>query len=618
MPSAFQRKARTFLTASTSSSQPSSDNISAACTPAPASRIPTHPTLRPSPFPQQQPLPLFSLGLSAINDVLTGVGLPSGCLSIFQPLQSGQDDDDHDHERTRLEAGAAYSDLVLKYATAQGIAHGHRVLVVGEGAESWCRSLMGWAGEHEQRETASTAPAPTEHDQEEQDNQDDSTSLTSKNNLKSAFRYDKLQKIQARQGLDDPRASGSGRDPNSPSHFVHPFDLTMRMSDATLDLAIKEKRLCIKDITDLEADANSYEAVWSTIQEFVDSSRSDVSNPEQHQVPVRIIIPSLGSPMYGAPSDSSHSTASYRLLMRVRRLVRDISWPSADPTSSYPATPPVPSIALCTLSPTLLLSSPSVSHRLFHLSDATLAFSAFASDARLRAMFNLPDGLAESSSSSSKGAPSSSSSSTSNTFTGSLKIIKTPTVGSLRPSSIRASTLRGMTSNAMDTSSSGTTENSLGFKVRRKGFKVEVMGRDLVAGGEEGGEQAKAKRPERRPPPKSDASAGKEESNQQQQQQQETAGRTEAVQKQAQPQSQPDAPHSRPTATTSQPQLKGIAALRARGLQASGASRSNTNTIQVEKEGGTHTDSNDAGHSDADSATQKRLQGLKLAAKQDW
>ena len=196
MPSAFQRKARTLPTATASaSSSQSSDPASAATTSAPAHRIPTHPTLRPSPFPQQQPLPLFSLGLSAINDVLTGVGLPSGCLSIFQPLQGGPGEDDHDHERTRLEAGAAYSDLVLKYAAAQGIAHGHRVLVIGEGAQSWCRSLMGWAGEHEQRETTSgSAPTPGEHDQEEQDSQDDSASLTSKNNLKSAFRYDKLQK----------------------------------------------------------------------------------------------------------------------------------------------------------------------------------------------------------------------------------------------------------------------------------------------------------------------------------------------------------------------------------------------------------------------------------------
>ncbi|CAO1633949.1 unnamed protein product [Sympodiomycopsis kandeliae] len=616
MPSAFQRKARTLPVASSSSSEPSTPDGPSSSSPASSSRTTiTHPTLRPSPFPQQQPLPLFSLGLSAINDILTGVGLPSGCLGIFQPLQSDDYQDDHDDgERTRLEAGAAYSDLVLKYSVAQGIAHGHKTVVIGQGVQSWCKGLMGWTGQDMQTESQYQAESSGsqsneeskqneagDDDDEEEDESLKDTSNSSQNNLKSAFRYDKLQKIRQRQGLDDPRSQANKDSSSSSVPFVHPFDLTLRIKEETVDTAIKSDRLVIREVEyeeEEEGDVNTYERVWKMVEDIVQKHLSDDSKDKDgSSIPIRIILPSIGSPIYTLDQrKSSHARESYRLLMRIKSLIRFLSWPSSKDT------PPTPSISLCTLSPLLLLSTPHISSRLTNLCDSSISLSSFSSSPISRSVFS------------------------NSNFIGSIKINKTPLIGSLKSTSIRSSILRGMMNSSDNASDGGggggTSENLLGFKIKRKVFKIEILGRDLILGND--GDSSK-KEEVKAPTVQIKRQIDKQSQGDAQSATLEDATSNSvkatpplpAAQQQQPPQSPSQPPRVGLQSSQSGSQLKGIAALRARGLQAS-----QNKSISVDNKPISVDDSHSQIHSHSHDSKQekeaRRIENLKQAAKQDW
>ena len=280
-------------------------------------------------------------------------------------------------------------------------------------------------------------------------------------------------------------------------------------------------------------------------------------------------------------------------MLRVKALLRTVSWPSsADANAEYE----MPTVAIASPAPSLLLSSPFLDRRLATLADGALAFGSFAADARLRSLFGSGD--------ESRDSPSSSSSKTAAmaAFTGPLRVLQTPSLGSLKPASIRASQLRGMSSSESGASGAGS-ENSLGFKVRRKGFKVDVMGRDLVAGGGGGGE-----------PSVDSSSHGR------------TA--TEAASEHSTPSSTPTATVTPPSAAKASiaveqpvqqsspprgPALKGLAALRARGLQA----RQQGQGQGHEGQGGGQNDalSEQAGRQARDLHKQE---ALSRAAQEEW
>lgn len=602
MPSAFKRGPRVVpQTAAagtnlaegaqdpTSKVQP--DQASQASTSQTTIRPPTHPTLRPSPFPQQLPLPLFSLGLQSINDVLTGVGLPSGSLALFLPQQStssrgGFADEDSDSERIRVEAAQAYADLANRYAAAQGIAAGHRVLVIGQGANRWVNGLMGWAGAQDTGSKTSDTRSPSSSssvqtaEQRKKDPND---------KLKVAFRYENMKRIQDDEGSDPSSSSSSSAQP-----FVHPFDLSTRLSPQIIDEAKRSGNLVVRDIDDddddddgsTDATINSYEDAWATVASTVEVWRQQQSTSSDEDVlPARIVLPSMGSPSWSIPRSRTHAVESYRLLLRIKTLLRQCAWPASPNDSSQSPKPSMPII--CTVSPssTLLLestsSSAAVSRRLVSLADGALAFSSFAADPRLRALF----GTAAPSSTDSDS--SSSSNANKNVFTGSLLVLSTPTMGSLKPPSIRASQLRGMSSSEAGASGAGS-ENSLGFKVRRKGVKVEVMGRDLVAGGGSSGDsnnEKKALEPSSAAPSTSKSSDEGPSSVTTLEQPQSLPSSSTTGVPAPPPQAQASVPPSQPSPTPPRAPLKGMAALRARGLQARSGGAT-TGEIALEGGGG--------------------------------
>ncbi|CAO1633777.1 unnamed protein product [Parajaminaea phylloscopi] len=544
-----------------------------------------HPTLRPSPFPQQLPLPLFSLGLHAINDVLTGTGLPAGCLAVNLPLDDGQ------HDRWRLEAAQAYADLATRYAAAQGIAAGQNVLVIAEQADDWVESLMGWAGQDEVVPSsangadgksatsavpaAATAPsaASTSSDPEQ---------------LKSAFRYEKMKRLQefASDGLTDKE------DESRSTPFVHPFDLSTKISRQVVKAAISQGRLVVHSLGfdgDGDNDAasgngGSYQRAWDLIEATTQRwaqqtasagqepshSSSTASRTPPSAMPCRILLPSLGSPAWSTwrPSSSTaHARECYRLLLRVKTLVRALSWPatSAERNDSSKSPVEMPTIAVCSPAASLLLSSPNLDTKLATLADGALAFGSFAADPRLRSIFGGVDESREGTSSSSSSS-STSAAAKAATFTGPLRVIQTPTLGSLKPPSIRASQLRGLSSSQSGASGAGS-ENSLGFKVRRKGIKVDVIGRDLVAGGapSEGDNKSGPAPPPLPPPPP--LPAPRESSGQVSSLDGSAAASTHASESPGAQRMEKERSEAPPSPQRGPP-LKGLAALRARGLQA--------------------------------------------------
>ncbi|CAO1632301.1 unnamed protein product [Jaminaea pallidilutea] len=600
MPSAFKRGPRVVpqtaaagTTVAENAQDPTSkvhaDQASQASTSHTTIRPPTHPTLRPSPFPQQLPLPLFSLGLQSINDVLTGVGLPSGSLALFLPQQStsgrsGFADEDADSERIRVEAAQAYADLANRYAAAQGIAAGHRVLVIGQGANRWVNGLMGWAGAQDTGSKTSDTQSPSSSssvqtaEQRKKDPND---------KLKVAFRYENMKRIQDDEGSDPSSSSSSSAQP-----FVHPFDLSTRLSPQIIDEAKRGGNLVVRDIDDddddgsTDATINSYEDAWATVASTVEVWRQQQSTSSDEDIlPARIVLPSMGSPSWSIPRSRTHAVESYRLLLRIKTLLRQCAWPS--PPIDLPQSPKPSIPIICTVSPssTLLLestsSSAAVSRRLVSLADGALAFSSFAADPRLRALF----GTAAPSSTDSDS--SSSSNANKNVFTGSLLVLSTPTMGSLKPPSIRASQLRGMSSSEAGASGAGS-ENSLGFKVRRKGVKVEVMGRDLVAGGGSGGDsnnEKKAPEPSSAVPSTSKSSDEGPSSVTTLEQPLSLPSSSTTNAPAPPPQAQASVPPSQPLPTPPRAPLKGMAALRARGLQARSGGAT-TGEIALEGGGG--------------------------------
>lgn len=713
MPSAFQRRPRTLPTAastaaadagvsigevsssgvagSSSSNSPQAASSSAASSsasllpsPPPAAaaaaslRPSTHATLRPSPFPQQQPLPLFSLGLNAINDVLTGLGLPSGSLALFLPVLPPDYNStlaaargEEEEQRRTAEAGAAYADLVVRYGAAQGLAAGQRVMVVGEEAEEWTRGLMGWtgAGAEEPKkagasdvaipEAATSTPAAANgklrSGAEDEEDEGSSPSSSGKDSqLKVAFRYEKLKRLEEMENKalgigSSSSASSSGQD-NLP--YVHPFDLSMKMPASVMREARQEGRLVVHSLIDEDEDAgNTYEHVWSLVKTQVATWRAQEEEQRQQwssqapqaqaqgvpalppsPTPVRILLPSLGSPAWSVKCSQSHAVESYRLLLRIKKLLRSSSWignvartgipaPSASPSIE------VPCIAFCSPSASLLSSdhTAATATRLATLADSALAFSSYGADARLRSVFQPP--TSEGSSASGPGTGKSAS------FTGALQILKTPALGSLAPSSIRASQLRGLSSASGEGGGGGSGgENALGFKVRRKGFKVEVLGRDLVADWGAGGDDEDKKK-KRKPPPAAPAAAPAKPSTSVVA----SAGAAPAKAKEAVTAASVPASTgpANAAATSTAPQaapLKGLAALRARGLRAAAASGTAAPVAVGEEKApsaaSAHSHPRVHAHSSspaADAEAQERQakrelkeEQLRLAAGQDW
>lgn len=476
----------------------------------------------------------------------------------------------------RVGAAQAYADLLSKYVAAQGLAAAQKMLIIGEGVESWTQGLMGWAemdediGASKGESSSPSQPPPAEPSIA---TPVATPAAPDEEKLKVAFRYERLKRIN--DGATDRESSPSSSTSSQP--FVHPFDLSTRISPRVLQKAKSEGRLVVHDVAedaDEEEHSNTYEEVWGLVRSTVERWRQSSSTGEEDMnssLPARILLPSLGSPSWSVPPGRSHAGEAYRLLLRIKGLLRQTAWPSASSSASV-MQPPMPIIAISSPSTWLLLPSPiggaaaDVAHRLSSLADGALTLSSFSSDPRTRSL------------SDSTSIPSTSSPSPT-LFTGALRVLRTPALGSLRGPSIRASALRGMGGGEESGGGAGSSENALGFRVRRKGVKVEVMGRDLVAGGEPSGGGG-----DRKPERKTQSGEG----GKVKQAGAEGAGKSKAtvVPQAASPSvsvgieaspapKQSTAAAAGPATTPQQPAaaparapLKGLAALRARGLEA--------------------------------------------------
>lgn len=124
-------------------------------------QIKTYPGTRYS--PASQSIVITSTGIPSLDDLLGG-GLPLSCSLVL----------------TAPDPHSSYGELVQKYFIAEGLASGHKVLIVDQNARSLVRDLM-WLPKL-------LAGAEVSEKQED-DNQDSQK-------IKIAWRYEKLKQFQ--------------------------------------------------------------------------------------------------------------------------------------------------------------------------------------------------------------------------------------------------------------------------------------------------------------------------------------------------------------------------------------------------------------------------------------
>ncbi|EPQ29073.1 uncharacterized protein PFL1_03362 [Pseudozyma flocculosa PF-1] len=485
--------------------------------------------VRPSSF--SSPVPLVSTGVPALDDILSGGGLSSGSILTIIPatgtaaLSAAQIGSSATSAAARAEsdhisraAAEPYAELLLAYSVAQGIAARHRGIAIGESVDSFAHSLMARAGDFDEKELErlrlsgesvapqddESLPGPSERlgtvpdeDNGPKAGRAADTDPQSNREMKIAWRYEKM--TQFKTTVED---SSKGKD--EAEAFCSIFDLSRRMSPRLLSKAKADGFLETVEIdfdeldpfvNDDETAGSSYDLALARIRKHADLCRQYRRSAPTSPLPVlRVAIRSLGSPCWRIRRGQRVETELVRFLLRLKNLIRSLALPGSSgsdavASSSTAATEAaIPAIATITLSPYLLSaiqpSSPSPAasvsanliHRVSHVSDACISLSAFAPSPALRSAF-----------------PS---------YTGALKVLKTPALGTLTNPSIRASVLRGMGAGAAargsDTGSSasallggsgavgeggaGGGENNLAFKVRRKRLVIETLHLDVEGG----------------------------------------------------------------------------------------------------------------------------------------
>ena len=308
------------------------------------------------------------------------------------------------------------------------------------------------------------------------------------------------------------------------------------------------------------AEQNSFDTAFAQIQKIADGciearNRSPSSSPPV----LRVCIRSLGSPAWQVRKGQRVEVEAIRFLTKLKGLLRSLALPSVSSvgTSTSAAPVAIPAIAMVTLSSYALSSIPSplsgrahsganLVHRVSHVVDACISLSAFAPSPALRTAF-----------------PS---------YTGALKVLRTPSIGTLTNPSIRASVLRGMGAGSSDSGSAGEGgagggENNLAFKVRRKRLVIETLHLDI-----EGGVSERRTKPPKNADQGSSSNLKKPTSASFQRK---ASPATNTPTTQASPkQSQPvPAPATPPTASPAPaaPKFGGLKSLRERGLAAASA-----------------------------------------------
>ncbi|KAE8209269.1 hypothetical protein CF327_g6731 [Tilletia walkeri] len=423
--------------------------------------------LRPSPT-SSLPQPLLSTGITALDDLIAGRGIPSSTTLLLIPEDYASSSVG---DPWTVIAAEPYTDLILAYGIAQGIAHQHTNIIIGQQPALFCNSLMARIGDGDIPPTTTTAAAAQ-------------SSIDTSDQLKIAFRYANLPILNSSNADQDdnpPSTSSTSTAKDAASkEFPSTFDLSRRISPQTLEDARKGGFLHCVDVAAFASEESGavYDQAWAAIQDIVNKLKLRAEQSPDAPPPVlRIHIRALGSPAWHpTPTSISTSTDQSRFLLRLKHLLRSLSVPSVPGMQSRRTTPLIPSIATLTLSPYALTTTSSgtedVAHRLSSIADTALALSSFDARPSLRHLLV---------------APSSSTKSRKSThgYTGAIRVLRSAAgVGGWPNEVVRASVLRGMSSSSASSADAGggggAGENDLAFRVGRKKFTVELLNVDDV------------------------------------------------------------------------------------------------------------------------------------------
>ncbi|KAF8167916.1 Elongator complex protein 4 [Crassisporium funariophilum] len=327
---------------------------------------------------------ITSTGISSLDDILGG-GLPLSCsLLIAAP-------DIH----------TSYGELIQKYFTAQGLASGHRVCVIGQDAELFVRDIMWFPKTSGQKAAAGDS--------------DDDEKVDQSHKVKIAWRYENMKRFKTTVGA-------TSQDMET---FCHAFELSSRVPDGLVDDALSASQLRLMNVG---SEDPSLVKLLHEISEYLTADTS---------IPVRICIPSLGSPSWGDVTTQSILHFLHSLRSTLRR---------------HPH-----GCASITLPPHLSSDTwggPGWIQKLGWASDAALTLAAFSGNPALSSIFPSHHGL--------------------------VQIHTLPSPHTLSPPSDRFSTLRGLASSS--SSSGGGGENNIAFKCTRKRLLFETMHLDIEGG----------------------------------------------------------------------------------------------------------------------------------------
>ena len=458
--------------------------------------------------------PLFSTGIAALDDILSGSGLSSSSTFVLIPtigtnaLPPCTSSAREGLDGLALCAAEAYTELVLKYGVAQGLHAGHEQIVIGEGVDAWTRDIMRRVGEEEEDDANAEreALAKLSLDQEQSGSASSSMDSSEKARLKIAFRYDKLPRLASPFDASSSSLSSLSAEKQAKqkeeARFCAQFDLNKSVLSRILENARNAGRLrcvnlCEPFSSSGEADSDTFSSVLDVIRAKCEELRAQASEGAALKA-LRISLRSFGSEAWWqtprtrlksrrGDASSNPLPSMAKFLLQLRSILRSFAYPVTSPGATTSPIP-VPIIATISLSASFLASLPSRAggtnhlNRLLHLSDAAISLSSFAVSPLYTAAFE--------------------------GYTGSIKVIKTPAIGTLSDISVRASILRGMSSLAAgagagkagaDTAGGGAGggENNLAFKVKRKRMVIETLNLNVDAvdanekkGGEAAGSEA--------------------------------------------------------------------------------------------------------------------------------
>ncbi|THU94840.1 PAXNEB-domain-containing protein [Dendrothele bispora CBS 962.96] len=334
---------------------------------------------------------ITSTGIPSLDDLLGG-GIPLSCsLLVNAP-------DPH----------SSYGELVQKLFIAQGLACGQDVLVIDPTPAELVKTCMWMPG-------SSNVVASGDPDEEK----DEEIAKDQDQKIKIAWRYEQMKQFKT-----------TVASPSTPSmdDYCRVFDLTSRIPESVVEKAIQSQQLILYDVQP-SLEVPSASGTLIRIEDLL-IKRTTAS------VPLRICIPSLGSPLWGELSskDILHFLFSLRsILRRHANICASLSLPSHWSAENAGGQGWV--------------------QKLGWFSDALITLSAFTANPSLSTLFPSHHGL--------------------------VQIHSLPAPHTLLSPSDRFSTLRGLSAS---TPSSGSGENNLAFKCTRKRLVFETLHLDLEGG----------------------------------------------------------------------------------------------------------------------------------------